>query len=534
MWKVLLVDDSYPVLEFLSQIIPWKSLDMQVIGQHENGLAALEHCKQEMPHLLITDIGMPELDGLELTKAVKEMNPHVQVIILSCHDEFQYAQQAVKLGVNEYVLKETMEPETMIELLEDVHLRLEQENKERSMQERLKIMMDQNRLTLKANFIRSTLSNPLGDAERWLAEAQGFGIDLEKISYLPVLCYANQFGELKQRFQSVELFTYAFENGINELMDTKMRGVTFQYAANEMISLVPLQAHLEDKAFDGVVPHLRAVQEEFETHLKMSLSFMISRPAHSPQEIKQHLKELTESKNLRFYATTRSVYKWEAFQSSNDDIYKYYSKALDEFKQLIAEGETVRVQGELDRWEQWIRSQHFKAGEVHGWVIKLLSDIDLKYRSLQHFQNAYSIELLHNTLLEFESLEELFIYVQHFLMEKIDYVARTQHESQRKEVIEAKRFVMTHLSQKITMDEVARMLHLNGSHFSRIFKLETGETFIEFVTRAKMEQAQEYLLQSEKSIEQISDMVGYENTSYFIKLFKASSGLSPVDYRRLK
>ncbi|TBL76583.1 response regulator transcription factor [Paenibacillus thalictri] len=534
MWKVLLVDDSYPVLEFLSQVVPWESLGMQVAGQHLNGLTALEHCKLDMPHLLITDIGMPEMNGLDLIKAVKEINPRMKVIILSCHDEFPYAQQAVKLSVNDYVLKETMEPETMIQLLENMRLQLEQENKERSGHEQLKSMMDRHRSSLKTNFMRATLANPLSDPKRWLAEAQGFGVDLDKYSYLPVLCYANQFSKLKQRFQEVDLLTYAIENGVNELIDAKVRGVNFQCAGNEMILMIPLQAYLESKAFDLFVPHLRAMQEEFESYLRISLSFMISKPALSPQEIKRNVKELMESKDLRFYATSRSIYKWSAFQSSNDDIYKYYSNALDEFKQLIAEGETDRVQGELDRWENWIRSNHFKAEEVRGWVIKLLSDIDLKYRSQQHFHNVYSTELFHNTLLEFESLEELFVYMQHYFMEKIDYVAKTQRESQRKEVIEAKRYVMTHLSKKISMDEVARMLHLNGSHFSRIFKMETGETFIEFVTRVKMEQAQEYLLQSEKTVEQIAEMVGYENTSYFIKLFKSLFGMSPLDYRRLK
>ncbi|MDQ8733924.1 helix-turn-helix domain-containing protein [Paenibacillus sp. LHD-38] len=534
MWKVMLVDDSYPVLEFLSQLIPWDSLDMHVIGQHQNGLEALEHCKLDMPHLLITDIGMPVMNGLELIKAVKDIDHRVRVIILSCQDDFQYAQKAIKLSVDEYVLKESMEPETMIELMENVHLQMKQENKERSSQEQLQILMDRNHSSLKASFIRSTIWNPLGDPKRWLAEAQGFGIDLDKHSYLPVLCYANHFREMKQRFQTKELFTYVLEGGLYELIDAKVRGVTFQYSVNEIILLVPLQAYLGGKAVDEVAPHLRAVQGEFKANLKMNLSFMISRPAHSPQEIKYNVKELTESKDLRFYAAGGTIYNWSAFRDSNDDIYKNYSKALDEFKQLIAECETDRVQGILDGWEQWIRSHYFKVEEVRGWVIKLLSDIDLKYRSQQHFEYVYSTEALHNTLLELESLEELFIYVQHFIIEKIDYVAKTQHESQRKEVIEAKRYVRTHLSQKITMEEVARMLHLNGSHFSRIFKMETGETFIEFVTRAKMEQAQEYLIHSEKSVEQIAEMVGYENTSYFIKLFKSSLGMPPVEYRRLK
>lgn len=534
MWKVILVDDSYPVLEFLSQIIPWEALEMKVIGMHQNGSDALDHCKVDMPHILITDIGMPDIDGLELTKTAKQLAPHLKVIILSCYNEFQYAQQAVKLNVTEYILKETMEPETIFEILKTTQLQLEQEEKIRENQVRLKAILDQNNSILKETFIRSTLINPIHDTKRWMAEAYEFGIDLDKYRYLPVLCFVNRYRELKQRYQSVELFKFVFENGFDNLVDTKRIGVSFQCGVNEIVLLVPLLRKPIAKEDDETLFNLNAIQEDFERYLRISLSFMISAPAHTPQEIKQRLKDLTNSKDQRFYTNEMSIIKWEEFQCSTDDIYKYFSQTSDDLKQVIAEGSKDRMIGILADLEKMLRTYRFKAEEVRGWVIKLLSDIDLKYRSIQLFQKVYSTEMIHNTILELESLEELFSYIMYFLLDKIHYVAKTQHESQRKEVIEAKQYVMTHMSEKIVMEEVAHMLFLNASHFSRIFKLETGETFIEFTTRSKMERAQEYLLQSEKNVEQIAEMLGYENTSYFIKLFKAFSGMSPVNFRRFK
>ncbi|KIL40754.1 hypothetical protein SD70_11865 [Gordoniibacillus kamchatkensis] len=101
---------------------------MTVAGLRKNGEEALAHCRRDMPHILITDIGMPVMDGLELIREAKRLHPHLKVIILSCHDEFHFAQQAVKLNVNDYILKETMQPETMIELLEKVRQQLEEEH----------------------------------------------------------------------------------------------------------------------------------------------------------------------------------------------------------------------------------------------------------------------------------------------------------------------------------------------------------------------------------------------------------------------
>ena len=98
MINVMLVDDDEPVLEFLSEAIPWASLSMQVSGAWENGSIALERALECMPDIVLTDINMPIMAGLELTRRLKELEPAVRIVILSCLDEFKYAQQAVKLG----------------------------------------------------------------------------------------------------------------------------------------------------------------------------------------------------------------------------------------------------------------------------------------------------------------------------------------------------------------------------------------------------------------------------------------------------
>ncbi|KIL40755.1 hypothetical protein SD70_11870 [Gordoniibacillus kamchatkensis] len=372
------------------------------------------------------------------------------------------------------------------------------------------------------------------DPERWLAAARQFGIDLAKHAYLPVYGYANQYRRMKQRFLSDELFMYTLENAISEIIDASGLGVSLRFGMNEIFLLLPLRSNSRRPARDDIAERLRAAQADINKYVKITVSFMVSEPSSSPQDLKKHLKEMAESKDLRFYAKEGSLYRWQPFQAADEDIYKYYSEVSDELKHHLAEGASDKVDGALAKWKERFESRRYKAEEIRGFTIKLLSDIDLKYRSQQHFPNAYSAEMLHQTLLELESLDELFAYVRAFLAEKMEYVIRTALESQRCEIVEAKKYVRTHMAHKIGLDEVARKLHLNASHFSRIFKVETGETFIEFVTRVKMEQAQQYLLQTEKSIDQIAAMLGYDNTSYFIKVFKSFAGMSPVHYRKLK
>ena len=129
MYNVMLVDDDYPVLELLSETVEWEKLGLRLQSVHENGASALSHALKEMPDILITDIGMPEMNGIELTKKLKQRKPNLQVAILSCHSEFTFAQQALRLNVQEYILKDTLDLDDLRDVLLSIRESLEKEKR---------------------------------------------------------------------------------------------------------------------------------------------------------------------------------------------------------------------------------------------------------------------------------------------------------------------------------------------------------------------------------------------------------------------
>jgi len=200
-YRAMLVDDDVPVLEFLTKLIPWERLGLTLCGAYENGRLAYEAAQKTPPDLLITDIGMPQMDGIELIRRLKEANPHMAVVILSCHDEFKYAQQAIQLNVDDYVLKESVQPDSFAETIVRAIGRL----KERQ-QNRLPYPADSSAngpsdmSVLKERFIRSTLYNPLIDREEWMREAKRFGVDLRSMRYVPAIMTIDRYSETKTRF----------------------------------------------------------------------------------------------------------------------------------------------------------------------------------------------------------------------------------------------------------------------------------------------------------------------------------------------
>jgi two-component system, response regulator YesN len=600
--KVMLVDDHYPMLEFMYQCVPWKDKGLEVTGLCETGDEALKQARKTMPDILITDIDMPKMDGLQLIKHLREINPNLQSLIISCHDDFQYAQQAVRLFVYDYILKETLEPETLMAAVDRLVQKIQQEREQQKDVHQWKQMIDQNRFSLKRQWLRSTMQNPIMNDREWENSARSFGIDLQTTHYLPVIGYIMDVRTHTERFKSSDLLMYAVDNVTQEVIgnhsmeetniyeknsdtenikgEKRIKGETALYAKNsdrengdgvnsvgvnsevgnsevenyqaerskavrsnvegfvydqfEMMWFFPL-TRFQSNGYDQVRSRLARLQRALRKYFQVDMAFMYTQPVGDVHELKTAITELTGVRDEWFYIDQAHVFSLASLQIdfSTEDIFLYYNHALDEMKKVIIQEDEGQIGPYVEKWIDHIRHKKYHPDAVKSWVHKIVVDIELKYNSLQHYIN-YSTERMHSEIHALQKLEQIQTYLSAFLLKKLHMAQDIQRQSQRQEIWEAKKYVELHIGRRISMDEVANHLHLNPSHFSRMFKKETGETFIEYVTRIKMEKACTYLSNTNQTIEDISYQLGYENTSYFSKLFKNYSGMSPVKFRLMK
>ncbi|MCR8633991.1 response regulator transcription factor [Paenibacillus radicis (ex Xue et al. 2023)] len=535
MYNVMLVDDDYPVLQLLSETINWEAYGLQLQGCYENGAVALEHATIQMPDILITDIGMPLMNGIELIGLLKEQKPNLRVAILSCHSEFHYAQQAMKLNVQEYVLKDTLDPADLEKLLLQFKVSLDQEEQVQAHQHQLQHMVDRNKELLKEKFIRRMMQQPIIDPQDWLLEAKAFNLDMEGKACLPILGFVDEYRLAKHRFMSDDILRFAMDNVISEVCaryDTPE--VHFAYGIKESFFLYPYHATLKINPFDTAIIQIKAIQDALLKYLKISMSFIIGDICYRPDEIKLALNGLLSSTVQRFYVDEGSITKQRPFIDGDIDLFSWYDQASKEFREMMIEKKADRIIPTVKHWMEFLKEHSFPPEKVKDWVLKLLLDLKLKLQSLQYFRSTYAVESLHKEILDIDSLVEL----EHWLIEHFQSVIALAGEiweqSKRTEVVQACHYVSLHLDKRISLEEVADHLFLNSSYFSRLFKKETGETFIEYVTRMKMIRAKELLDQTSHPVGKICEMLGYDNQSYFIKIFKASEGVTPVEYRGQK
>ncbi|WP_245891208.1 response regulator transcription factor [Desmospora activa] len=529
---MMLVDDDYPVLEFLSEAIDWESLGMVLQGTYENGATALEAAARAMPDILITDIGMPRMNGLDLIQRLREKKRELRVAILSCHSEFHYAQQALKLYVQDYLLKDTLDPGDLYKLLHQFKESLEQEKILQLKQIQLETMADRSQATIKERFIRETVDQGITDRNQWKLEAETYGIRFDEgIAYLPMVGMIDGYRSIQRRFRSDDRMRFAIDNVMAEVISNDgLKTVTIPYGRRTLL-LNPVPINLKATPYDDAIALAQNIQIGFQRSLSISMSFILGDLCQTPEELKGGLTDLLLSSSQHFYMERGGIEKRRCLSFAEDDLFSWYDQANRQFREMLIRKKSNRVDPTVSQWMTLLREKAFPPETVKDWILKLLLDLKLKMQSLQYFRSADHADILHREVVAIDTLAELHDWLVEYFLTVIAVATTILDRSRRVEVWEACRYVNLHLHKRITLEEVANHLYLNASYFSRLFKKETGETFIEYVTRMKINRAKELLDQTSYSVGKICELLGYDNQSYFSKTFKAHVGFTPVEYR---
>ncbi|MFS0724320.1 helix-turn-helix domain-containing protein [Paenibacillus sp. 1P07SE] len=532
MYKVLLADDHSPVLEYLESCIPWTELGLELIALCSDGQEAWEACQTYAPDIVLTDIGMPAMDGLTLIEKAKTVNPHLQAIILSCHEEFHYAQKAVKLNVSDYILKESMEAEQVQTVLAEAVARLEAEQTNRHSMQKLQNMVKTNHAVIRSRFMRMFLEQPVWDEREWIEQAAGMEINLQKgVPYLPVAAFPDHAHELERRFGGAVNMQFVLDNALQETME--LEGATlFSLNERQYVLLVPLPRTIIRNRHEDLRNALYKAQQSLAHHMRMSITFLYGEAETSVAELKKQIQSLLNSQTLRFYAGVGVIRKNETVVTANEDPFMQYAHTFQELRECIQDGDWARADTFVSQLSIELQARKYPVDSLKSWMLKMVMELELKYTVMQQFVTNFDSESYQKAIGRLDTLEEVLGWLRGFLEAKIEGFQAMWKPSVRKEVAEAQRYVLTHLGEKISMDAIARQVGLNPTHFSRVFKLDTGSTFIEYVTRVKMERACELLDQSNLSVVEIADKLGYDNPSYFIKLFRNLTGKSPAEYRK--
>ncbi|MBN1145616.1 MAG: response regulator [Anaerolineales bacterium] len=522
LYKVFLVEDEIVAREGIRDNVDWASVGFEFCGEAPDGEMALPLIESIQPDVLITDIKMPFMDGLQLCKIIREHMPWVKIIILSGHDEFNYAQAAIKLGVSEYLLK-PVSVKDLHAVLQRAAETLDREKKARQDLKRLHDQVENNLALLREKFLLRLVMGGISSAEA-IEQSQQLGLNIIANYYLVVFIKI----ELCEKSQPFDYNEYQrVERIVSSLVSANPDVFLAKKDVEELVLLIKGD-HPEQLEQEGSFL-AEMVKRELEERTNCSLAIEMGSPQQRLGDIHYSFAEaLVKVKG----ATEESLSLDSGDGRDQIERLKLDQSALEHY---LKSGMAQDFDAFFDAYLQPVgkaalRSQlvkHYIFVDVILTAAQFVSDLDGDID--QVIPEIHHVDKL---LAKVKSVDQTREDIRKIFTATLNFRDSLVNHEQAMIVHQAKSYIDSHFSDAdLSLTEVAARVNLSSSHFSVLFSQEMGETFRDYLTRIRIERAKELLRMTSLMCYQVAERCGYNDSHYFSYIFKKNTGVSPQRFR---
>ncbi|MGM0432979.1 MAG: response regulator transcription factor [Spirochaetota bacterium] len=507
--NIFFVDDEPLTLHYLEHIIDWGSLGLTVAGSAENGQDALEAFSRHYPDILITDIRMPAMDGIELIQAVRAVSDKVKIIVLSAYSDFEYARTVFGYGVSGYLIKPINEIK-----LEQLVAQAIQEIEATSL-EREKSMFT---AALAAEtLLWEQITKPNSDT-----------LFYEKFEQLETKPELSTYQLLSFSFSREHLTRNMVFHALQESSPTIKRYANFIIHAETNVWLLLLESQIGSQELYAAREHLR---DNFDQALYVTVSAVHSGPA----SLESAYAEVKHLNALRFYSGQTEYVFFRKRPSRNlEDQDLAIHNTVDQTLKTLLSADIEEVRHYLEDLDEEIQEACGSAIDdyIDYWTLFLLfvrTRVEQKNtlihmpEGLQHFDRS--------SFQGYPDSRAMQNFIMHCLRELKQSPVSVPDADESSVVSEVKQFIHTNYHEKLSLDDIAEAHRLSKNYLCRLFHEISGSTVWDYLTMVRIEHAKE-LLNGNKSTAEIANLVGYDNQGYFSSVFKKKTGMSPRHYRK--
>lgn len=519
-YKVFFVEDEVITREGIRDNVDWQANGFEFCGEATDGEMALPLLRITQPDVLITDIKMPFMDGLQLSKIVRERMPWVKIVILSGHDEFEYAQEAINLGVTDYLLK----PVTVRKLqsvLQKLTLQLDQERKEQDNLKKLQAQVEENQAMLRERLLFRLVVGAISPTEA-VEKGQSLGIDLIARYYLVVILKI----ELGDRTKPYDYDEYQrVQSAVMQLAEKNPDVFVLKRDWGDLILMMKgsTPEYLEEER-DLLLEEVRQLVAKTRYQLTIGVGTYKKRIADISQSFVEALVNVQSPTHENKSDLNRAVERGELLKVDRSAVENYLRYGVkDGFNEFF--NAYIRPLGETALKSNLIKNYIFV--DVVLATAKLVNDLGGDVDKL--IPELNSIEM---TMSNIKTIDQLQEQAYKILSSALAY-RDSQPNGQYKNLIRrAKEYLEQHYTNpELSLTDMAAQANLSASHFSVVFSQEAHQTFKEYLTEIRINKAKELLRMTSLRSADIAYQVGYNDPHYFSSVFKKNTGLSPIEFR---
>ncbi len=527
MISLVMADDEERICRLMLALGEWDELGISVKGTASNGLEALELVKKENVDILITDIRMPGLGGMDLIREVNQISPQTKIIIISGYSNFEYAQTAIEYGVKGYLLK----PINRSELNETLRKLTEDIRKEKRRSSEVQVIREENEEAVRrarSTLVGSLIMNPsMQITKQRLNEYYYF-----RYSEGPLIVLALELDAPADEFdpQILRVFWERAERIFTSQLDSCCEDLVISWGGSRCTCVLSCHDGMENEAIFRARESLRRIAAAQGMVGTGCVSMGAGIPAQEPGKLPAAMDSAFKAVKERLLHGNGKFYTEDVTSETLSG-----GVLLDHFMRDTAPALELRDPESLSEAIRKLREGVKKTNGVHGWeVLELVQQagIMLLMRLEVSQQSIKRDEFLKKTGF-CVSEKELFEELERFSAVLMEELTRDKEDQANRPVRLAKQYIRSNFDKPLTLELVAEHVGLTEAYFSVLFKKENGEGFARYLSSVRFEEAKRLLRETPLSVAEICQKVGYNDVKHFSRLFEKNFGVTPASYRRL-
>ena len=545
MLKIFLAEDEVIVRETIKRMIPWEELGFELVGEAADGEMALPLLIRQKPDLLITDIKMPFMDGLTLAKLAKKELPELKIVILSGYDDFNYAKQAISIGVEDYLLK-PITKNALIERLSEIRSRYEHEKTQKEYYEKFQREMQAYEKNSSRDFFEALLRGSMDMMEVY-KKAEKLGLDIVAEAYNVLIFTMNcdeDFSGQRDEYssweaESLELLENFFSGHSSAML---FRSNIFSYG----VLLKGQRENIEEDT-RACVYEISKILNRQEGRREWFLA--VGQPVERLSQIQKSYYAASRAFSQRYLYDENILYYDEmetmehhAGQADTED--NAYLQKVDVNALNPAILQKFLSNGLQEETENFVKDYFYAIGQepMESLVFRNYVVLNVRFSVVSfikglgcdtnEMESADTEEVLAESG---KNMESAIAYAKKMISQAIEIRDQNSGNKNRSILKTAVDFIDSHyMDEEISLNTVANVANVSSNHFSALFSQNMGQTFIEYLTSLRMDKAKELLRCTGMRSSEIAGEIGYKDAHYFSYLFKKTQGMTPSDYRKAR
>lgn len=536
MFKVMIIDDEPMIRKGIRTMVNWKEHDCEVVDEASDGVEGIDKIRACLPDIIITDIRMPEMDGLTMIKEVKALIPHSKIIILTGFRDFDYVYEAIQVGAFGFTLKPSKIAELDALISRAVtELRFSMKREEEI--QKLRLLLERNMPILREKLLFELLygyKDINGDIE---GRMKLFNLEINHFLMMMVVC---ETGEEHHTMNAYDRHVYQFGviKSVEEIFGTSFRLLSIPCNDKDSVFILSIPEKHGDY-MNTINEKCLQLQEMVRQCFNMVLTIAISSDGNSSAEIHSKYNECLQALSYKHYAGAGSVIQFADLNSffhcnDNPDIRGVQDRLMEQIKSGNEEG----TRDALKELSACFERHAIKNPEsVKGYFKSLLNEINTIRLSVMAVdsdrgdETPYNLEGLYriiDTAVDINSMIEIFSEAAQRVTGRIN---RYNTRSIKQIIKKAMAYIQEHYQEQLTLNDIASHVYVSPSYVSRMFSRELNKNFVDYINEVRIEKAKELLRDVRYKTYEIADRVGIQDARYFSRLFKKHTNMTPTEYR---